>query len=110
MCVHLGMTSAFVWDHTWGDAQHDSKESKERWTGQEETVALLEEIETLFTETAPALGLVYRHHWEQGDFMITDNAAVAHEATEETQASVGEVGLRVLHRTTVQGGPRPGVV
>ncbi|PVD23798.1 hypothetical protein C0Q70_17072 [Pomacea canaliculata] len=52
--------------------------------------------------------LIYQHPvtgdpWEVGDFIISDNLAVGHEATPETQLSVEEVGLRVLHRTTVAG-------
>ena len=45
--------------------------------------------------------------WEVGDFIISDNLAVGHEATPETQRPVSEVGLRVLHRTTVQGKWKP---
>jgi alpha-ketoglutarate-dependent taurine dioxygenase len=41
--------------------------------------------------------------WEVGDFIISDNLAVGHEATPETQLPVSKVGLRVLHRTTVAG-------
>ncbi|KAG8330760.1 hypothetical protein J6590_055745 [Homalodisca vitripennis] len=43
----------------------------------------------------------YKHNWEEGDFIISDNCAVAHEASPETQTSRSQVGLRVLHRTTV---------
>lgn len=41
--------------------------------------------------------------WSVGDFIISDNLAVGHEATPETQFPRSEVGLRVLHRTTVKG-------
>lgn len=41
--------------------------------------------------------------WEVGDFIISDNLAVGHEATPETQHSRSQVGLRVLHRTTIKG-------
>ena len=34
---------------------------------------------------------------------MSDNLAVGHEATPQTQFSNDEVGLRVLHRTTVEG-------
>lgn len=46
---------------------------------------------------------MYAHEWEEGDFLITDNLALAHEAAPETQYPVQEVGLRILHRTTVAG-------
>ena len=45
--------------------------------------------------------------WQDGDFIITDNLAVAHMASAETQLPPSEVGLRILHRTTVQGKYRP---
>ena len=41
--------------------------------------------------------------WEEGDFIISDNLAVGHEASPDTQLPVSEVGLRVMHRTTVRG-------
>jgi taurine dioxygenase len=43
--------------------------------------------------------------WEPGDFMINDNLGLAHYATEGTQTSWKSVGLRILHRTTIVGGP-----
>ena len=41
--------------------------------------------------------------WEQGDFMIIDNLALAHYASDGTQECSHIVGLRVLHRTTIKG-------
>ena len=40
-------------------------------------------------------------NWNQGDFAIIDNLAVAHFATAGTQDDVEISGLRILHRTTV---------
>ena len=42
-----------------------------------------------------------------GDFIISDNLAVGHMASAETQASKEKVGLRVIHRTTVKGVHKP---
>lgn len=70
------------------------------WQGEAETEALLGELEQLLQENED---LVYRHEWKDGDFLITDNLALAHEATPETQLPVSQVGLRILHRTTVAG-------
>jgi alpha-ketoglutarate-dependent taurine dioxygenase len=56
-------------------------------------------IESRFDE----IGL--RMKWEQGDFMINDNLGLAHYASDGTQANAQTVGLRVLHRTTITGGP-----
>jgi len=41
--------------------------------------------------------------WVEGDFIISDNLAVGHEATPDTQHPTDVVGLRVLHRTTIKG-------
>ena len=41
--------------------------------------------------------------WEAGDFIISDNLSVGHEASPQTQKPRIEVGLRVMHRTTVKG-------
>eukprot|EP00978_Attheya_sp_CCMP212_P037507 scaffold177439_cov46-Attheya_sp.AAC.3 len=60
---------------------------------------LTNEIESRFDE----IGL--RMKWEQGDFMINDNLGLAHYASDGTQANSQTVGLRVLHRTTITGGP-----
>ena len=43
--------------------------------------------------------------WEVGDFMISDNIGLAHYASEGTQRCPDTVGLRILHRTTIVGGP-----
>ena len=41
--------------------------------------------------------------WKTGDFIISDNMAVGHEAHPDTQLPRTQVGLRVMHRTTVTG-------
>lgn len=41
--------------------------------------------------------------WQEGEFIISDNLAVGHEAAPETQWPVSQVGLRVLHRVTTKG-------
>ena len=45
--------------------------------------------------------------YEAGDFIISDNLAVAHEASADTQLPPEQIGLRVMHRTTVKGGTPP---
>jgi len=66
------------------------------WPIQQE---LTREIESRLDD----LGL--RMKWQQGDFMINDNLGLAHYASEGTQEDPQKVGLRILHRTTVVGGP-----
>lgn len=91
MCFHLGMTAAFVWDYGTRD---------ERVTGTKETASILQEIEDAISEHSD---LIYAHKWRQGDFIISDNAALAHEASSETQLPPSVVGLRIMHRTTIGG-------
>jgi taurine dioxygenase len=96
MCFHLGMISNFILDY---------KSHGQRVTDSQETNHLLQEIHSEIVKDNERL--VYKHHWEEGDFIISDNLAVAHEATPETQYPVCKVGLRVLHRTTVAGNANP---
>mmetsp|Transcript_39918 Transcript_39918/g.113214 ORF Transcript_39918/g.113214 Transcript_39918/m.113214 type:complete len:310 (-) Transcript_39918:215-1144(-) len=91
MCLHLGMTEGFLWDK-------DTPQMREAEPA--EAAALLEEQEELLLRNQD---LVYTHDWEEGDFLITDNLALAHEATPDTQLPVEQVGLRILHRTTIAG-------
>ena len=49
----------------------------------------------------------YVHQWQPGDLLITDNLAVAHMASPGTQYDRTEVGLRVMHRVTVNGKYQP---
>jgi hypothetical protein len=39
----------------------------------------------------------------EGDFIISDNLAVSHEAAPETQLPRDVVSLHVSHRTTING-------
>lgn len=66
------------------------------WPIQQE---LTNEIESRLND----LGL--RMKWQQGDFMINDNLGLAHYASPGTQEDAQQVGLRILHRTTIVGGP-----
>lgn len=97
LIFHLGMTHRFVWDA--------DNPSAARMTSRGETADLLEGIHHAITHTARHL--IYHHVWEPGDFIISDNLAVAHEASPQTQRPVEQVGLRVLHRTTVKGTHMP---
>ena len=40
---------------------------------------------------------------EEGDFIISDNLAVGHEAAPETQLPTDVVSLHVSHRTAIKG-------
>ncbi|XP_014665311.1 PREDICTED: pentalenolactone F synthase-like isoform X2 [Priapulus caudatus] len=92
LCFHLGMTEAFIWDK--GTQQ-------ERYTNLKETGEILDEI---YREIVKNDGeLIYSHKWEVGDFIMSDNLSVGHEASPSTQHHRNSIGLRVLHRTTVKG-------
>jgi len=45
--------------------------------------------------------------WEEGDFIISDNLTVGHEATPDTYLPRDVVGLCVLHRTAIKGTVQP---
>lgn len=75
----------FVWDYG-----IDS----ERQTDRRETSQILKEIYQEIIKDSNCL--VYSHKWEVGDFIISDNLAVGHEATPETQ----------LPSTCVRGWPK----
>lgn len=61
------------------------------------------ELTKIIDTKMDSLGLIMK--WEQGDFTINDNLGLAHYASEGTQGDWQEVGLRILHRTTIVGGP-----
>ena len=68
-----------------------------------ETRALLRELSARLEDPARC----YRHAWRAGDLALIDNCALGHFASAGTQRPAAEVGLRILHRTTVGGGVAP---
>lgn len=48
-------------------------------------------------------GYAIRFEYEEHDCVFIDNLAVAHRAAPEAHASSDEQGLRIMHRSTVQG-------
>ncbi len=92
MCFHTGMTSGFILD---------KGEEGERELSEREAVEILRGIHQEFVKDDGAVQ--YVHNWEPGDFIISDNLALGHEAHPDTQRPVSEVGLRVMHRVTVKG-------
>ncbi|XP_047487471.1 alpha-ketoglutarate-dependent sulfate ester dioxygenase-like isoform X2 [Penaeus chinensis] len=92
LCFHLGMTDSFIWDY---------KTPQQRITKEEETYSLLQEIHHEFIKNNKVRQ--FSHQWEVGDFIISDNLSVGHEAAPETQLPRSQVGLRILHRVTTKG-------
>jgi len=97
MCFHLG--GPFLENLCWDYDQPD----KRRTLDPLECQQIISELNSALQQKQN----FYRHHWQEGELMITDNLAVCHLASEETQYPVEEVGLRVLHRTTIAGKYRP---
>eukprot|EP00541_Cyclophora_tenuis_P015087 CAMPEP_0116540946 /NCGR_PEP_ID=MMETSP0397-20121206/221_1 /TAXON_ID=216820 /ORGANISM="Cyclophora tenuis, Strain ECT3854" /LENGTH=171 /DNA_ID=CAMNT_0004064857 /DNA_START=194 /DNA_END=709 /DNA_ORIENTATION=- len=62
-----------------------------------------DEISKALDVCFPSIGL--EMEWKRGDFMINDNLSLAHYASDGTQADPTHHGLRILHRTTIVGGP-----
>ncbi|KAL5017587.1 hypothetical protein ScPMuIL_007176 [Solemya velum] len=96
LCFHLGMTEGFVYDHG----------------SENQRLASIPEVRQILGEILKEIvkdnrRLVYAHKWDVGDFIISDNLSVGHEASEESQYKRSEVGLRVLHRVTVEGKWKP---
>ncbi|KAL1122852.1 hypothetical protein AAG570_003178, partial [Ranatra chinensis] len=92
LCFHLGMTGDFIFDYG---------TPSQRFATEEEFERISSEIHHEFVKDDKKIQ--YKHDWCEGDFIISDNLAVGHEATPETQLPRSEVGLRVLHRTTIKG-------
>ncbi|KAF6199203.1 hypothetical protein GE061_007228 [Apolygus lucorum] len=92
LCFHLGMTSSFIYDYG---------TDYQRLTTPEETKKIIKSIDEEFVKDGG--NILYKHEWEVGDFIMSDNLSVGHEASPESQIPRSEVGLRVLHRTTAKG-------
>jgi len=54
-------------------------------------------------EVLKNVDLIYQHVYKEGDLVISDNLAVGHEASPDTQLSRDKIGLRVMHRVTIKG-------
>lgn len=96
LCFHLGMTEGFILDY--GSYQ-------QRDLSVSESFEILQQIKS---EIMRDKTRIYHHVYKPGDFIISDNLAVGHEASPETQHHRENVGLRIMHRVTVAGKTRPG--
>lgn len=65
----------------------------------EESIEMLQTITKMMEDKE----LMLEMKWDMGDFAILDNLAVGHYAHPDTQKSVSNDGLRILHRTTIAG-------
>ena len=92
LCFHLGMTDSFILDHGTPNA---------RELDDDETETILRSIHAEIV--GKSADSQYKHEWQPGDFIISDNLALGHEASPETQSPKSEVGLRIMHRVTIAG-------
>lgn len=70
---------------------------------QEET----DKVTQAISESIERSNRILRWRWSSGDLLMVDNLAVAHHASDGTQGSVDQVGLRLMQRTTVKGTTAP---
>lgn len=96
LCFHLGMTDHYVLDHGTPNA---------KVCNEQESELIRRGIHHEFVKNDGAIQ--YVHEWQPGDFLISDNLALGHEASPDTQLSPQEVGLRVMHRVTIDGKYKP---
>jgi len=92
LCLHLGMTEGFL---------KDLGKKEQKYLTQEETEEVLNGIHHEFVKNDGAIQ--YKHKYDPGDLIVTDNLAVGHEASPDTQLSREKIGLRVMHRVTIAG-------
>jgi len=95
LCFHLGMTEGFLLD---------AGTPAEKDTSPHQTQQILKQIEEEILKDPERL---YHHKYRKGDFIISDNLALGHEASPETQLPKHQIGLRVMHRVTIAGKSRP---
>ena len=96
LCFHLGMTDHYILDYGTPQAKR---------MNDEETEEIKAGIHAEFVKNSG--DIQYVHEWQPGDFLISDNLALGHEASPDTQLSTSQVGLRVMHRVTIAGKHKP---
>eukprot|EP00811_Abedinium_folium_P036446 NODE_9153_length_1443_cov_8.945289.p1 GENE.NODE_9153_length_1443_cov_8.945289~~NODE_9153_length_1443_cov_8.945289.p1 ORF type:complete len:370 (-),score=97.75 NODE_9153_length_1443_cov_8.945289:255-1364(-) len=104
--LHLGMTGSMLErvgcdDPTSALAQPVGAAAKElrglaAWRDAE-----MDATFTMFSQLLDRPDLCYSHRWREGDVIIIDNLAVAHKSSPGAHVPAAQMGLRVLHRTTI---------
>ena len=96
--LHLGMTGA-VLEMRPGVQRVYNPETDLRLLDEAEMTQLFNRYNDLMNEPAHST----EHHYVPGDCVIIDNLAIAHRASLQAHSCPTKQGLRILHRTTVQG-------
>lgn len=89
LCYHLKRTEQIIWNYG---------SRNERIASDDERDEIMAEIKTEIDKAD-----WYRHYWQEGDFIIFDNLAMAHCTGNESVKNVSDLGKRVLHLTSVLG-------
>jgi len=91
--LHLGMTGAVI--------EKEKDEDGFRLLKEDEMKQLFHEYNNVLNAGVEngTYGIAYTY--EEGDFIIIDNLAVAHRASPEAHMAPDKVGLRIMHRTTI---------
>lgn len=94
--LHLGMTSAVI--------RVDKENNTTRLLDKDELTTLMNDYNDLLDSGLPENGgnFSISQPYQEGDFIVTDNLAIAHRASPQAHASPEIHGLRVLHRTTIK--------
>lgn len=111
MLIHLGMTSTFIEVNDKYLDLHIDQVLKLYNNGngqsdvikiynQQETKNMLKEIEK-FIEKCKENNFMYKHEYEKGDLLISDNLACLHEAVPSTQFKRDQIGLRIMDRISI---------
>ena len=96
LCFHLGMTQGFIQDYNM---------TNQRKLSEQETKEVLSGIHQEFVKNEGEIQ--YHHIYISGGFIVSNNLAVGHEASPDTQQSPEIIGLRVMHRVTIAGKHKP---
>jgi len=92
--LHLGMTGGVI--------ERQSRGEGLRLLDERELGDLCRRYDALLNQGFES-GYAIAFEYEANDCVFIDNLAVAHRAAPQAHASVEEQGLRIMHRSTVQG-------
>jgi alpha-ketoglutarate-dependent taurine dioxygenase len=96
LCIHLGYMRGVIQDY---GTDHQTTLSLQQML--ELKGEITHEIEKQDER------LIYAHKWNEGDLVIIDNLQIMHFASKETQLPKEEIGLRILHRLSINGVFKP---
>lgn len=95
--LHLGMTGAVI--------RRDPQNNSYRVLEKDEMTQLFNDYNDLLNVGLPENGgdWTISYPYQEGDCIFIDNLAIAHRASAAAHEGTKKRGLRILHRTTVEG-------